>query len=99
MGPTCLPSSDGFIQFIGECDGLSEPVWGKVHFLVFGPLRCLLVSSAVWCLKSILRHTLSMAWTLWLSWPLIALLFLSGLQCEQGKRSHSRSKRDLSDAQ
>ncbi|MCJ8728547.1 hypothetical protein PDJAM_G00005700 [Pangasius djambal] len=40
-----------------------------------------------------------MARTLQLSWALLALLFLSGLQCEQGKRAHSRSKRDVSDAQ
>ncbi|KAK3572019.1 hypothetical protein QTP86_022249 [Hemibagrus guttatus] len=51
------------------------------------------------CLKSVLRHSLSMAWTLQLSWPLIALLFLSGLQCEQDKNVHSRRKRDISDAQ
>lgn len=38
MSPTCLPSSNGFIQFIEECDDLGGPVWGKVHIFVFGLL-------------------------------------------------------------
>ncbi|XP_066539114.1 cubilin [Hoplias malabaricus] len=40
-----------------------------------------------------------MAQTLWLSWPLLALIFLSGLQCDQGNHVHSRSKRDISSDQ
>ncbi|KAG9276492.1 cubilin [Astyanax mexicanus] len=40
-----------------------------------------------------------MARTLRLSWPLLALLFLSGLQCDQGSQAHSRSKRDVSSSQ
>ncbi|XP_030624670.1 LOW QUALITY PROTEIN: cubilin [Chanos chanos] len=40
-----------------------------------------------------------MAQTLRLFWPFIILLFLSGLQCEQGEEAHRRSRRDVSSDQ
>lgn len=96
--PVFLPRM--VVSSLLESDDHGGPTWGKVHIFVFGPLSLFLVSPAVgvWRASWDLLF-FSMARTLQLSWLLIALLFLSGLQCEQGKHAHSRNKRDISDAQ
>lgn len=43
--------------------------------------------------------SLSMARTLSFSWTFVFLLFLSGLQCDDGGQPHNRQKRDISNDQ